>query len=342
MKSPLSPRIELEFFRQLWQKSDDPFWLCECAGDDFVLTAVNPAEEATGELLRPGVSLRTIMGYGEEGDRLLSGYFACRDSGQTVKFRQQLVFEGQERLFETLLVPVTNARGEVTHVCGTARDLTSFLVAQRSLEELNRRLEMRVAERTEALNLANSELRDANRILEKLAASDSLTELANRRSFFEQAEAEVQRAHRYGHPLALQMLDIDHFKSINDHFGHAAGDEVLRRIAGVLRANLRHNDLAARIGGEEFVVLLPETQLEDAAQHAERLRNAIAGLRIPFEQSTLSVTVSLGVAALHAGELSPEPMLMRADSGLYRAKQSGRNRVQVAGSAEVGDSLRSR
>lgn len=342
MKSPLSPRIELEFFRQLWQKSDDPFWLCACAGEDFVLTAVNPAEEAISADFQPGASLRSILGHGVEADELLSGYFECRDSAQTVKFRQQLVFAGSERLFETLLVPVTNEQGEVTHICGTARDLTAFLVAQRSLEALNHQLELRVAERTEALNRANSELREANRILEKLAASDSLTELANRRNFFEQADAEVQRAHRYGHPLALQMLDLDHFKSINDHFGHAAGDEVLRRIAGVLRANLRHNDLAARIGGEEFVILLPETQLADAAQHAERLRKAIAGLRIPFEQSMLSVTVSIGVAALDTGELSPEPMLMRADSGLYRAKQDGRNRVQVTWNAAVGERLVSR
>ena len=110
----------------------------------------------------------------------------------------------------------------------------------------------------------------------------------------------------------------------------------------MLRANLRHNDLAARIGGEEFVVLLPETQLEDAAQHAERLRKTIAGLRIPVAQSTLSVTVSIGVAALDTGELSPEPMLMRADSGLYRAKQDGRNRVQVTWNAAVGERLVSR
>ena len=193
MKSPLSPRIELEFFRQLWQKSDDPFWLCACAGEDFVLTAVNPAEEAISADFQPGASLRSILGHSVEADELLSGYFECRDSAQTVKFRQQLVFEGSERLFETLLVPVTNALGEVTHICGTARDLTAFLVAQRSLEELNRQLERRVAERTEALNRANGELREANRILEKLAASDSLTELANRRNFFERADAEVQQ-----------------------------------------------------------------------------------------------------------------------------------------------------
>lgn len=339
MEFPLSASVELEFFRQLWQKSNDPFWLCECAGQDFVLTAVNPAETAIDERFRPGASLRSILGHRAEADELLSGYFECRDSAQTVKFRQQPIFQGTERLFETLLVPVTNVQGDVTHICGTARDLTPFLVAQRSLEELNHRLELRVAERTQALNQANAELREANQILEKLAASDSLTELANRRSFFEHAAAEVQRAQRYGHPLSLQMLDIDHFKSINDHFGHAAGDEVLRKLADVLRANLRHNDLAARIGGEEFVVLLPETRLEAAAQHAERLRMAIAALRFPFDQAMHSITVSIGVAALDIGELSPDPMLMRADNGLYRAKDDGRNRVQVSWSGEVGGSL---
>lgn len=339
MKFPLSPGVELEFFRQLWQKSNDPFWLCECAGDDFMLAAVNPAEEIIDTRFRPGVSLRSILGFGEDADQLLSGYFECRDSGRTVKFRQQPLLHGEERLFETLLVPVTNAEGAVTHICGTARDLTQFLTAQRSLEELNRQLELRVAERTSALNQANKELREANQVLEKLAASDSLTELANRRSFFEYAAAEVQRAQRYGHPLSLQMLDIDHFKSVNDQFGHAAGDQVLRELANVLRANLRHNDLAARIGGEEFVVLLPETRLEDAAQHAERLRMAISALRFSFDQATLGITVSIGVAALDSEELSPDPLLMRADNGLYQAKQDGRNRVQVAWGSELGRSL---
>lgn len=339
MEFPLSASVELEFFRQLWQKSNDPFWLCECAGEDFVLTAVNPAEKRVDSRIQVGVSIRSVIGYSIDADQLLSGYFECRDTGRTITFRQQLFINDNERLFETLLVPVTNAAGDVTHICGTARDLTPFLVAQRSLEELNRQLELRVAERTQALNQANEELRNANQILERLAASDSLTELANRRSFFESATAEVQRAQRYGHPLSLQMLDIDHFKSINDHFGHAAGDEVLRKLASVLRDNLRHNDLAARIGGEEFVVLLPETQLEDAAQHAERLRMAIAALRFPFDQSEHRMTVSIGVAALDTGELSPDPMLMRADRGLYRAKADGRNRVRVAWGGEVGGSL---
>ena len=339
MKPVLSPSVQLDFFQQLWQKSDDPFWLCECAGDDFVIVAVNPAELVIDSRLQPGVSIRSLIGYGPEADVLLAGYFECRDTGRTVSFKQQLVIAGTERLFQTLLVPVTDAAGRVSHISGTARDLTSFLSAQKALEKLNRELEQRVEERTQALNQANAELREANQVLEKLAALDSLTELANRRCFFEHATTEVVRAQRYGHPLALQMLDIDHFKAINDCYGHAAGDSVLQQLASVLRSNLRHNDMAARIGGEEFVVLLPETRLEDAALHAERLRHAVEEIKLPFSQEMQGITVSIGVASLGTGELSAEPMLTRADNALYRAKTEGRNRVEVFWGGQVSGSL---
>jgi diguanylate cyclase (GGDEF)-like protein len=339
MKFPLASSVELEFFRQLWQKSNDPFWLCECVADDFVLIAINPAERSLDSRFRPGVSVREILGHGPDADALMTGYYECRDSGRTVSYRQQPFLHGEERLFQTLLVPVTDEHGKVTHICGTASDLTGFLQTQRAQEELNRQLELRVAERTQALNQANAELREANLVLEKLASSDSLTELANRRRFFEQATGEVIRAQRYGHPLSLQMLDIDHFKTINDRFGHAAGDGVLKAFADTLRANLRHNDLAARIGGEEFVILLPETGIDDAMLHAERTRRAVEASAIPFARETLRVTVSIGVATLDAGEMSADAMLMRADSGLYRAKQGGRNRVQVDWGAQANHSL---
>lgn len=330
MKFPLAANVELEFFRQIWDKSSDPFWLCECVGDDFVLAAINPAERKVDARFEPGLSLRSYLGHGSEADKLLSGYYECRDSARTIVFQQQPFVGGEERLFHTLLVPVTDAQGAVTHICGTARDLTQFLRSQRALESLNRQLEARVAERTQALNQANIELREANRVLERLASSDCLTELANRRHFFDQAGAEVLRARRYNHPLSLQMLDIDHFKAINDRFGHVAGDRVLRSLADLLRANLRRNDLAARLGGEEFAVLLPETSIDDAASHAERLRQTVAAHALSFGQEELAITVSIGVAALDVSDPSIESVLMRADGSLYRAKQDGRNCVRVS------------
>lgn len=337
MDFPLAPHVELEFFHQLWEKSNDPFWLCECACDDFVVIAVNPAERRVDASIVPGLSLRAYLGEGCEAEALISGYFQCRDTARTVSFRQQFALNGVERLFQTLLVPVTDARGRVTHIYGTGRDLSQFLHAQRALEALNRQLEQRVAERTQALNQANAELRETNRVLEQLALSDSLTGLANRRRFFEQASAEVVRAQRYRHPLSVQMFDLDHFKLINDRFGHIAGDNVLRAIADVLRANLRRNDLAARIGGEEFAVLLPETDVDAAECHAERLRQAIASYR--FGADLPDITVSVGVSCLETGETTIEAVLLRADKALYRAKMAGRDRVSTSLPGETSVSI---
>jgi diguanylate cyclase (GGDEF)-like protein len=339
MKFPLAADVELAFFRQIWEKSDDPFWLCECVGEDFVLAAINPAERVIDPRLQHGLSIVAYLSAFPETDQLISGYYDCRNTGRTISFRQQITLKGEERLFQTMLVPVTNEKGIVTHLCGTSRDMSEYLRTQRAQEEFSRQLERQVAERTEALNAANAELREANRILERLASSDSLTELDNRRCFFEKAAAEVERARRYGHPLSLQMLDIDHFKAINDRYGHVAGDHVLMALAEVLRANLRHSDVAARLGGEEFAILLPETNVDEAFAHAERIRQSVARLSVLNGTVSLSLTVSIGVAALGAGDSSIESVLMRADSCLYRAKQEGRNRVCVDRTVVTGCNL---
>lgn len=166
--------------------------------------------------------------------------------------------------------------------------------------------------------------------LERLATTDSLTGLANRRHLFVILEQEVYRAQRYGTTLSLIMFDIDHFKHVNDNWGHAAGDHVLRGIARETHQILRKTDQAGRYGGEEFVVVLPETDLLEALLLAHRLSEQISGTVITREQGeSLSVTVSMGVAALVPGEDGNE-LICRADQALYRAKQNGRNRVETA------------
>jgi diguanylate cyclase (GGDEF)-like protein len=166
--------------------------------------------------------------------------------------------------------------------------------------------------------------------LGRLATTDSLTGLANRRYLFERLEQEVYRAQRYGTVLSLILFDIDHFKRINDSWGHAAGDHVLREIGRETHQLLRKADLAGRYGGEEFVVLLPETDLAEAMSLAHRLNRQISQKVIQFEQgSPVLVTVSVGVAALAPAE-SGEKLFQRADQALYRAKEGGRNRVEVA------------
>jgi len=165
--------------------------------------------------------------------------------------------------------------------------------------------------------------------LKHLATTDQLTRLANRAHFIDGAEAELRRADRFNRDVTVLMVDLDHFKRINDRYGHAAGDEALRVFARVLRQETRTVDLLGRLGGEEFAILLPETGMESALQVAERLRAAIEQASFVFHHSKpISFTISIGVALLQLGD-SLDILLARADDALYRAKHSGRNRVEM-------------
>jgi diguanylate cyclase (GGDEF)-like protein len=164
---------------------------------------------------------------------------------------------------------------------------------------------------------------------ETLARTDSLTALYNRRAFYELGEHVVGLAHRHDHPTAVVMLDIDHFKAINDRHGHAAGDAVIGAVAAMIRAHHRTTDIAGRIGGEEFAILLPETPLDAAIVVAERLREAVGNHELAFAGQTLQFTASVGVAGRQPDE-ALERLIARADAALYAAKHAGRNRVVSA------------
>ncbi len=210
---------------------------------------------------------------------------------------------------------------------GTNRLDTVLLIAGQltvSLDNamLYRDLERKVAERTQALQSANEQL-------ELLAITDPLTGLANRRQLTEVLEAEWRRSIRPQNPIAVAMIDVDHFKLYNDRYGHPAGDECLRKVAAAIKAATRETDLAARYGGEEFAVVLPSTDERDAAATAERVRAVIAGLALPHASAAHAiVTVSIGVAAtVPTWASNPEQLVKFADSQLYEAKRAGRNRV---------------
>ncbi len=194
----------------------------------------------------------------------------------------------------------------------------------KNLYDQNRELEGMVAERTRALEEANAKL-------ERLSNTDGMTGIANRRSFDHALDVEWARAQRSRSPLSLVLLDVDHFKHYNDHYGHLAGDDCLRAIAGALsRGGQRESDLAARFGGEEFVVLLPHTGPRGALEAARRIREQVLTLAMPHLGAPGGiVTVSLGVACQAPSPHQSSGALVReADAALYRAKQSGRNCVR--------------
>ncbi|MBE0484365.1 MAG: GGDEF domain-containing protein [Bacterioplanes sp.] len=162
---------------------------------------------------------------------------------------------------------------------------------------------------------------------EYLADTDPLTQLNNRRAFFTLAQQVINESKRQPKPLSIMMLDLDHFKDINDQYGHAAGDTVLTYFADVCRQSIRESDIVARIGGEEFVVFMPNTTRDQALTLAERLRNNIDQCRIPFQQHTIQTTASIGIADSPDGNVELDALLSRADHQLYQAKDKGRNQT---------------
>ncbi|SDR69674.1 diguanylate cyclase (GGDEF) domain-containing protein [Halopseudomonas xinjiangensis] len=202
------------------------------------------------------------------------------------------------------ILPLRSTNGATDHVCLIIYDVTGVAVNKRQLES------------------ANAQLRE-------LALRDGLTGLLNRRHWEQCVEHEFARHMRYETPVSLVIFDIDHFKAVNDTYGHQTGDEVIREVARVTRSMARETDYAGRYGGEEFVVLLPDTDLNGARQFAERLRLAISKLRVEHQDRPLQFTVSLGVACLDTKMSNHAELIERADKALYRSKESGRNQTTV-------------
>ncbi|CAG0973859.1 putative diguanylate cyclase DgcC [Anaerolineales bacterium] len=182
-----------------------------------------------------------------------------------------------------------------------------------------------------AIKLDITERKRAEANLELLARTDALTGINNRRHLFELAVHEFEVARRYGHPLSVIMLDLDHFKDVNDTFGHAVGDQILQNVTQVARSQLRDVDLIGRYGGEEFVIILPVTSARQASLVAERIRGGVENLRIETDKGPASVTLSLGIAEMfHAPQDgSVDDMIRRADEALYAAKKAGRNCIAI-------------
>jgi len=184
---------------------------------------------------------------------------------------------------------------------------------------------------TDITQLKNTEkaLKDALRYVKKLAATDALTGISNRRHFMDLATKEFNRSKRYGHPLSILALDIDHFKSINDNYGHQAGDKVLEVISACCQSLLSATDVFGRLGGEEFSILLPEANAQSAQEMAQRVLNSVANLKVEYEDKIITFTTSIGVSEVSDASKSLEALMQHSDQALYQAKHNGRNRMEI-------------
>ena len=239
-----------------------------------------------------------------------------------------------ERIYETLkqLTPETNYILTSDDKIGafpltSEGEITGCIVARSTLDKLSKRdisyLEQLTRQSAITINRANT----YSKVLQ-YATLDALTNLNNRRQFEVRLKQEIATTKRQKNPLCAMMVDIDFFKKVNDTYGHASGDAVLRTVASIIKEHLRESDIPSRYGGEEFAVLLPYTHIEEAKIVGERLRKAVETTPIPIDKKNINVTISMGLAEFSPQETG-EDLFKRADSALYEAKESGRNRVCV-------------
>lgn len=223
-------------------------------------------------------------------------------------------------LCDCILFPASNGR-----VIFVAERIDS---ATEGIERLSRRVKLYQIESEFTKKLARNKQVELESVIaqaREVAQTDPLTFLFNRRMIVRELQAEVMRAERYGSDLSISIIDVDHFKSVNDTYGHAVGDEVLRQVAHQLREGIRHPDIVGRYGGEEFIILLPNSGAKAAVEQASRLCRRMDATVIQVREHAIQVTFSIGVAQLRVGEDTWDSLLNRADNAMYEAKMQGRN-----------------
>ena len=313
-------------YRLLAENSSDVIWLLDLASQRF--TYVSPsveklrgmtAEEIMAEPMDRAITpeslarVRTVMT--DSLTRLAAGDASARHA--TVEIDQPCK-DGSIKPTEVVTTYIFDATGKPVTVLGITRDISERKVAERKQKDFHDQLENQLAE-----------IRELQTRLQEQAIRDSLTGLYNRRYLDETLPRELARAKREGYPLALIMVDLDHFKRVNDTFGHAAGDDVLRSLANILRKGAREGDITCRYGGEEFIVVLPHMSMDHAFERATDWCKTLAESHILHGQLEIHATLSAGISAFPQQGADIESLLKHADEALYQAKNSGRNQVVI-------------
>jgi diguanylate cyclase (GGDEF)-like protein len=232
-----------------------------------------------------------------------------------------------------LVRPVRRLSAEAARVAGGNLDVDLPVTGQSEVSYLTQvfnHMVFRLRQGREKLSAANQALLESNKELHQLSITDGLTGLFNRKHIMELLEREISRSRRYGCPITVLMLDIDHFKQVNDSYGHQAGDAVMCRLSAVLRGMVRDVDFVGRYGGEEFLVLLPDSDCQSGAETAERIRRKVQDLEIIANHQKISVTLSIGVSSHPQMGRDSDALICMADEALYQAKSTGRNRIVIS------------
>lgn len=326
-------RIEMELreqrrvLQQFYDAMTDHVFLIKVdGGQKFRLVATNDAManffSATKEQLL-NCELAELISEPALQQRVRQRYIDVVETRQIAHFEESVPDrDNLPQDFDILLSPLINDHGNVHYICGISRRISERKQMETALRHTNEHLQQQLAK-----------VEELHGLLREQAIRDPLTGLFNRRYLEESLERELARALRAGYPVSVVLADIDHFKKLNDTYGHPAGDEVLRQLATLLREQARASDIPCRYGGEEFLFVLPHTSTEVAIERANQWRRAFEQLQVPFGSFTLRATLSAGVASYPGHGRSAAALIDAADRALYAAKHQGRNRICPAENA---------
>lgn len=321
-------RSRYSVFDNLWQRYPDNIFVIRCEMDgSFIVEAVNHALEQimgqSSELLS-GRPITDIVPP-DYVDAVIGHYRDCMTARCPISYEEAGNGPGEPpKYWLTMMVPAIGATGRVEYILGISRDVTVIREAEEVLRRSNDELERLVQERT-------AELETANARLVEMAARDGLTGVYSRHHFFELGFREFTLSFRNVRPMSIMMLDIDHFKGVNEKHGQRAGDHVLQQLAALFGRSLRTTDLVGRYGGEEFVVLLCDTDAHRAQSIAYRLNLEVANSMLCWQDCHFHVTLSIGLAHYDpVQDISLEALIQRAENALLTAKAAGRNRLEIS------------
>lgn len=315
-------RAQLDRYRKLALVSSDWFWETDV---DFILTYISDSVERI-----TGVSKNSYIGVSRfdlPSEQTLKTKSWVDHVAQVHRHEPIKNFEykyvsssGKSLYLRVNATPIFKDDGTFTGYLGSTTDISELVLAHKTLESINAQLAAQAIE-----------LKAAKQSAEMLAHTDGLTQLSNRRGFFASAAIFADLAQRYGHLYSVIMLDLDFFKKVNDMHGHAIGDKVLQAVADAIRYCSRTSDISGRLGGEEFVIILPQTLSDRAHKVAVRLRQKIADISIVAPKGDVTLTASFGISQCKDNEkYSIEDMINIADTALYQAKNQGRDRIIIS------------
>ena len=332
MTVPVSDVADVHLLKGMLDTMIDHVFLLRVEGDRYRLVYCNHAMESFMHASRTTLHDRFLddiitdpVLYGritENYQRALAADHAMRYEETTEGFQP-----APYTIFDTRIAPLCASDGRDRYICGISRDITARRTAETALQHTNQTLKQQL-----------DEIRRLQEQLQNDAIRDPLTNLFNRRYFMESLDRELHRARREDYPVTLMMVDIDHFKSLNDDFGHASGDRVLTAFSQQLREGMRTEDVVSRWGGEEFLIMMPGLALKDASSRIETWRQRHSPMLTSLGGHELKIRFSAGLATAPQHGLIPDELINAADAALYSAKAEGRDQVQVFHPEDGGES----